>query len=101
MASDVKIKVTEMKYLKQEIEQEIEQVEALLQKVILSCQAPGNEIDTFWRGVMDWANKTNENWTNLCNTMRQVMQDVMEGIEKYARVLEEMMLKLKNARTDV
>lgn len=101
MASDVKIKVTEMKYLKQEIEQEIEQVEALLQKVVLSCQAsPKGEIDTFWEGVQDWGRKVDESWTQLCNTMRKVMQDVMEGIEKYFRVLEEVMQKLKNARTD-
>lgn len=101
MASDTNMNVTEVKCLKEEIAQELSQVEGLLAKVAAACETQPGEDDDIFTGLQDAGRILDENWKTLCGTFRKaedILSNIIEGIsERISQTVE----NVKNMRKDL
>lgn len=100
-ASDASMKVTELKYLKQEIDQELTHVENLLSEIADSCQTHPGEDDTIMKAIETTGNVLEENWRNLCSTFKQISSILSEIIEGYRKRIVEKVDDIGNMRKDL
>ena len=101
MANDVSMKVTELKYLKQEIDQELGYVENLLSEIVDSCQTHPGEDDTIMKAMETTGNVLEENWTRLCSTFKQISSIFLEIIEGYSKRIAEKVEDIGSMRKDL
>ncbi len=101
MANDASMKVTELKYLKQEIDQELAYVENLLSEIADCCQTHPGEDDTIMKAIETTGSVLEENWTRLCSTFKQISSILWEIIEGYSKRIAEKVEDIDGMRKDL
>lgn len=90
--SEARMKVAEARALKQEIENEITQVESILRQAVAACNEFPGEGDTVIEAIEKVGQELDENWTKLIDGFKKIgpiLDNIIDNLAKWAEQVVE------------
>lgn len=97
--ADTNIKLNEVATLKDQMDQELEEVKALLKKVKTCCDKDPAESDTILNAIDQVGQELNSTWDNLMNTINSIGNEFNSWIKQVANAISQKETDVKNMKT--